>query len=443
MMQTISPHRPRESLAESLRHSPKKAKIWASLTIKERALLEYEWSFWARPSQRAPVGNWRTWLIDAGRGFGKTRSGAEWVREQAIADPMARGALVGRTAADVRDVMIQGESGILACSPPWFRPKYEPSKRRLVWPNGAMATAYSADKPDQLRGPQHTFAWADELASWRYTDAWDQLQFGLRLGKNPRQVVTTTPRPTPTIRALLRAATTAVTRGSTYDNKANLAPAFLDEIVRKYEGTRLGRQELYAELLEDVPGALWKRSMIDKVHVVAAPQMRRIVVAIDPAVSSTEASDETGIVCAGLGIDGRGYVLEDASGRYSPGEWASAAVKLYRDNQCDRIVAETNNGGALVEANLRTVDFNIPYRGVHASQGKRTRAEPIAALYEQGRISHVGALPQLEDQLCEWDPTMSTKSPDRLDALVWALTDLFYTPTQKQRSYDFRNLPPG
>jgi len=387
--------------------------------------LLYDWPFWARPKQLPPAGDWNTWLILAGRGFGKTRTGAEWVRDQVETHGKRRVALVARTAADARDTMVEGESGILACCPPWFRPRYEPSRRRLTWPNGAIATTYSGDRPDQLRGPQSDAAWADELAAWRYPEAWDQLLFGLRLGTDPRVVVTTTPRPTAIIRQLLADARTHVTRGNTFENRANLAGPALHQLLRKYEGTRMGRQELYAEILDDSSGALWNRAMLDAGRVMnlkTLPDLARVVVAIDPAVTSGETADETGIVVAGIGRNGHGYVLSDLTLRESPHRWGSVAVQAYHRYKADRIVAETNNGGEMVELTIRTVDDTVSYRGVHASRGKRTRAEPVAALYEQSRVHHVGALPELEDQMCLWEPGQD--SPDRMDALVWALTDL-------------------
>jgi phage terminase large subunit-like protein len=365
------------------------------------------------------------WLLLAGRGFGKTRTGAEYVRSKVESGEAGRIALVAPTAADARDVMIEGESGILAISPPWFEPKYEPSKRRLTWPNGAIATAYSADEPRRLRGPQHDLAYCDEIAAWEYPEAWDQLLLGLRLGKDPRAVVTTTPRPVRVIRELVKAETTHVTRGSTYDNRENLAPAFLEQIISKYEGTRLGRQELYAEILDDVPGALWTRAMLESALVDEAPELSRVVVAIDPAVTSGEDSDETGIVVAGLGVDGMGYVLADRTCRLSPDGWAKRAVTAFDEYRADRIVAEVNNGGDLVESTIRTVRRNTPYKQVRASRGKRVRAEPIAALYEQSKIKHVRGLGQLEDQMVTFLPEGGDSSPDRVDALVWALTELF------------------
>jgi phage terminase large subunit-like protein len=404
----------------------------ADLSPAEARSLLYDWSFWARPNQLPPGGDWRVWLLLAGRGFGKTRAGAEQIRARATTRTARRFALVAPTASDARDVMVEGESGILAISPPWERPRYEPSKRRLTWPNGAVATIFSADEPERLRGPQHDAAWCDELASWRYPEAWDMLMLGLRLGADPRVVVTTTPRPTKLIRALIADPTVVVTRGTTYDNRANLAPAFLGQIVRKYQGTHLGRQELEAELLENVPGALWNRGMIEATRASNAPELIRVVVAIDPATSSTEGSDETGIIVAGKDQDGRGWVLADASGRFRPTEWAKTAILAYRAHCADRIIAEVNNGGDMVETTLRMIDPNVPFTAVHASRGKITRAEPVAALYEQGRVHHLGVFPHLEDQMCAFacdvrgtfNIRSAGYSPDRVDALVWALTDL-------------------
>ncbi len=433
-----------DSLASSLASLPerKKRAILENLTREERARLEFLWPFWAREKQLAPKGSWRTWLICAGRAFGKTRSGAEWIREEVEAGRCGRVALVGATAADARDVIVEGESGLLAVSPPGNRPVYEPSKRRLTWPNGAIATTYSADEPDRLRGPQHDGGWADELAAWRYPEAWDQLQFGLRLGDNPRLVVTTTPRPTPIVRALIASPTTHVTRGSTYENRANLPDVFFEKIIARYEGTRLGRQELLAEILDDNPGAIFQQSDIERGRVRHHPLLVRIVVAIDPAISSTETSDETGIVVVGLGVDLHAYVLADLSGKYTPAEWAKKAIHAFRSMQADRIIAEVNQGGDLVKANLCTVDPRVPYKAVRASRGKRTRAEPIAALYEQGRVHHVGVFAALEDQMVAWDPvTTPYESPDRMDALVWGITELLLEAQPAHRN--FENLPPG
>lgn len=391
------------------------------------------WLGWRRREQMPPAGDWRTWLILAGRGWGKTRTGAEWVIDR-IDDGHERIALIGPTAADVRDVMVEGESGLLAVAPSDLEAHYEPSKRRVTFASGAICTTYSADEPDRLRGPQHDAAWADELAAWRYPEAWDQLQFGLRLGDDPRTIVTTTPRPTKEIRELVKAATTVVTRGSTFDNADNLAPAFLERILAKYEGTRLGRQELYAEILDDVPGALWSRAMLE--HAVTAcpspiPDTERLVVAIDPAVTSGEDSDSTGIVVAGR-YGKSAVVLADLTCRLSPDGWAKRAVDAYHEWKADRIVAEANQGGDLVKTVLRTVDPTVPVKLVHATRGKRVRAEPVAALYEQGRVFHTAVFPELEDELVTWTPD-SPHSPDRLDALVWALTDLDLSRPAKVR----------
>lgn len=397
----------------------------------------YDWSVWARPAQLAPDGDWRIWLILAGRGFGKTRSGAEWVRQQVETGCAGRIALVGATAADVRDTMIEGESGLLRIFPDETRPRYEPSKRRVTFPNGAIATTYSADEPDRLRGPNHDLAWADEVAAWRYPDAWDQLMFGLRIGDRPRAVATTTPRPTRLIRNLADRPDCVVTRGSTYDNAANLSSAFLDEMRNRYEGTRLGRQELEAELLLDADGALWNRDMLDDARTTTIPNLRRVVVAIDPAASANADSDETGIIVAGVDDHGHGYVLDDRSMKGSPAEWASAAVTAHHVHKADRIVAEANQGGDMISHTLRTVDASVPVKLVHASRGKRTRAEPVAALYEQGRVHHAGAFPELEDQLCTWTP--DGPSPDRLDALVWALSELMVGGREPQAVVPFQS----
>lgn len=414
-----------------------RASLLKGLTKKQAEDILWDWRFWARPNQLPPVGEWLTWLILAGRGYGKTRTGAEWVRSVVCGkSPLARGtlgriALVAETAADARDVMVEGESGILSVHPKEFRPLYEPSKRRLTWPNGAVGTLYNAVEPDQLRGPQHDGAWCDELAKWRYAqDTWDQLQFGLRLGDRPQQVVTTTPRPIPTLRQIMAAKTTRITRGSTHENRVNLAESFLQEIVGRFEGTRLGRQELNAEVLDDVPGALWTRAMIDANRISVAPEMRRIVVSVDPSGTKGDGEgDDIGIVAAGLGVDGRGYILEDLSCQMSPDGWGRRAVGGYHKHRADRLIAERNFGGAMVEHVIRTVDRSVSYREVVASRGKIARAEPVAALYEQGRVKHVGAHPALEDQMCAMtsDGYIGEGSPDRADAAVWAITDLMLT----------------
>jgi len=434
------------SLLEQLADLPKAevdALIRAMAPVEANAF-ECDWRYRARPEQLPPVGSWRVWLLMAGRGFGKTRCGAEWVRAEVKAG-RRRIALVGPTAADARHVMVEGASGILAISPDPERPLYEPSKRRLTWPNGAVATTYSADEPERLRGPQHDAAWCDELAAWRYPEAWDMLMFGMRLGGDPRVVVTTTPKPTKIIRDLLDDPTTIITRGTTYDNATHLAPAFLAQIVKRYEGTRLGRQELNAEVLEEVPGGLWNRKRLEELrwpHNKAVPELVRIVVAIDPAASSNEDADETGIILAGKDANGTGYVLGDYSGRYTPTQWAGHAIALYREHKADRIVAEVNNGGEMVENTLRMVDRNVAFTAVHASRGKVIRAEPVAALYEQrpGRVWHVGSFPRLEDQMCgftiDFDRKTAGFSPDRVDALVWAFTDLLVEPMASEGLFE-------
>ena len=382
------------------------------------------WPLWARDNQIAPPGDWSVWLLMAGRGFGKTRTGAEWVRDRVESGASGRVALVARTPADVRDVMIEGDSGLLNICPPSNRPKYEPTKRRLTWPNGAFALAFSSHEPDQLRGPQFDAAWCDELATWEYPrETWDNLAFGLRLGTSPQCVVTTTPRPIELLRELMDREDVHVTRGSTYENRRFLASSFIRQIERRYQGTDTGRQEIFAELLEEAEGALWRRDWIS--HTETVPDLNRIVVAIDPAMSSRPDSAETGIVVAGTDDDLRGYVLEDGSGRMSPNEWACRAIDLFDRHAASRIIGERNNGGDLVGTVLRTASEgrSLPIRLVTASVGKYARAEPVAALYQQGRVLHVGSFSRLEDQLCTWEPGSST-SPDRMDALVWALSDL-------------------
>ena len=394
--------------------------------VAERLIHTWEW--WARPDQLPPSTDWFTWLLLGGRGNGKTRTINEWLLQRVRAGTARRIALIAKTPADIRDTVIEGESGLVTIAHPSERPLYEPSKRRLTWPNGAVALAFSAYEPDQLRGPQFDTAICDEVAAWKYPRlTWDNLMFGLRLGDDPRCAAATTPKPIALLKEIIADPDTAVTRGSTYANRLNLAPTFFRKVVARYEGTRTGRQEIYAELLEESEGALWVRANLDagRIAADAMPELQRIVVAIDPAATANENSDETGIVAAGRGIDGHGYVLADGSERLSPAAWAARAVNLLTDWSGDRIVAEVNNGGDMVEHTLRTSDRNVPYKGVHASRGKRTRAEPIAALYEQGKMHHVGAFPELEDQLCTWEPTTGASSPDRLDALVWAFTELF------------------
>jgi phage terminase large subunit-like protein len=407
------------SLPESQRQN-----FLESLSPTETDGLIEDWHFWARADQLPPSGAWTTWLVLGGRGAGKTRAGAEWIRALVDAGQAGRIALVGETLGDVREVMIDGPSGLTSLTRKG-RPRYEASRKRLLWPNGAVAQAFSAGEPESLRGPQFDAAWADEVAKWRYAEAtWDMLQFGLRLGSRPRQVVTTTPRPVPIVKRLMGDPTTQVTRASTYENRANLADAFFNSVISRYEGTRLGRQELDAELIEDNPDALWSRAMIDATRVRVAPDLKRIVVAVDPPATSGPDADECGIVVVGVDADGKAYVLDDRSmGGLTPLTWASRVAKAYRDFEADRIVAESNQGGEMVSTILRQVMPTAPVTLVRATRGKWTRAEPIAALYERGAVAHVGAFAKLEDQMCDFVAGQG-KSPDRVDALVWALTDL-------------------
>jgi phage terminase large subunit-like protein len=406
----------------------------AALSEDEADAMLHDWEFWARPNQLEPQRErpWINWLVMAGRGFGKTRVGSEQVRRWVQHFPIVN--LIGPTVADVRDVMVRGigaRSSIMEVCRKDERPDYEPSKRRLTWPNGAVSLLFSAEDPESLRGPQHMKVWADELGAWKRPDeAWEQIEFGLRLGLNPQAVITTTPKPTKLIKALAKSPDTFVTSGSTYDNRSNLAPAFFNSIITKYEGTRLGRQELNAELLEDRPGALWTLLAIDTDRVQVCPPLSRIVIAADPAVTSGEDSAEWGIVAVGQGPSPAGadwpphyYLFDDLSEKLSPNDAARKIVGAYQAHKADRVIAEVNNGGDLVEAILRTVNLNFAYQAVHASRGKLTRAEPIAALYEQHRVHHVGAFGILEDQMCDYVPFLS-KSPDRMDALVWGITAL-------------------
>lgn len=378
-----------------------------------------------------------------GRGAGKTRAGAEWVRGIALGDPdfstrpVGRIALIGETFSDARNVMVEGPAGILAIHARHERPTWSPSLRKLEWPNGAVAQVFSAEDPDSLRGPQFEAAWADELAKWKHgEETWDMLQFGLRLGARPRQMVTTTPRPIPLLRRFLSDPAVAVSRVRTADNAENLAPAFLETVIGRYGGTRLGRQELDGEIVEDRPDALWTRDGIELNRVDAAPPLMRIVVAVDPPASSSKRADACGIVAAGVDEGGTAYVLEDASASgLKPPEWAAKAVALYRRLQADALVVETNQGGEMATGVIREVDPSVPVASVRATRGKYLRAEPVSVLYAQGRVRHVGALPELEDELCDFGPGgLSTgRSPDRMDALVWALTELMLRERREPR----------
>jgi len=412
----------------------------AGLPLEHLRFLNWDWQTWARddqlPPERDAQGNiWRTWLILGGRGSGKTRAGAEWVRAMAAELGRSGGhgsgriALVGETLEQARSVMVEGVSGLLAIHPPNERPRFEFSKRQITWPNGVVAQLFSAEDPESLRGPQFAVAWLDEIAKWRRAEeAWDMLQFGLRLGIAPQQVVTTTPRPVAILKRIMGEESTVVTRVRTSANAANLAPAFLAEMERRYAGTALGRQELDGELIEDMSCTLWRREWIEENRIPHAPQLQRIVVAVDPPVTATASSDACGICVAGLGPDGRAYVIADRTlqGR-EPQVWARAAINAYREFRADRIVAEVNQGGDLVQGVLRQIDPSVPIRMVRATRGKWLRAEPVAALYAEGRVAHVGTHAALEAQMLAFgaDGLVAGRSPDRLDALVWALTELF------------------
>ncbi|MGX1309337.1 phage terminase large subunit-like protein [Amorphus suaedae] len=417
-----------------------RAEFLAELPHETLAWLAREWTFVARDEQLPPEGDWTVWLILGGRGAGKTRAGAEWVKGMALGKdgfaraPVGRIALVGENLIDARAVMIEGVSGLLSVHSADERPLWQPSRRRLEWKNGAVAELFSADDPESLRGPQFGAAWADELAKWRQAEeAWDMLQFALRLGERPRQAVTTTPRPIPLLTRLMEAPATAVARMPTRDNAANLAPGFLDRVVGRYRGTRLGRQELEGEILADREDALWSRATVERARVDAAPALTRIVVAVDPPASGGRAS-VCGIVAAGIGADGIGYVLaDDTLSAAAPDVWAARAIATYRRFKADALVAEVNQGGDMVAAVLRQVDGSVPVTNVRAHRGKWLRAEPVATLYAQGRVRHAGAFPELEDELCGFGPdgTANGRSPDRLDALVWAITALMLAPQSR------------
>jgi len=411
------------SIAEWLANQPDYAETLAKLPDDELDKLSHNWRFWARPDQLPPHGDWFCWLIRSGRGAGKTWTGANWVIERAKQN-LAPIALIAQTKADARDTMVElGPSSIMKVAPPDFMPEYEPSKRRLTFPNGATATVFSGDEPNQLRGPQHSTVWIDELAKFKYPDeTWDNMEFGLRLGDAPQVLVTTTPRPLPIIRRLIKDKRTVDIVVSTFANKHNLSSSFLERIKARYDGSRLGKQELYGELLDDTPGALWTADLIDKTRVEDTPRMKRIVVGVDPAVSATTTSNATGIVACGVGIDGHLYILADATIAGTPKEWGKAVINLYQNVKADKIIAEGNQGGDLVKANIRQIDRYAPVKMVRATRNKFTRAEPIATLFEQGKAHIVGRLPQLEDELTTW--VHGEKSPDRLDAMVWGATEL-------------------
>ena len=416
--------------AEQLARTPlvDAAKWIANMTAREAEAAWRSWHFWRLAAQAEPEGDWGIWLVMAGRGFGKTRMGAEWVRERAEADGKLRIALVGATLTEARNVMVEGESGLLASAANGVPVVWEPSLKKLTWANGAVAHIYSAAEPESLRGPQHHLAWADEIAKWPYgIDAWDNLMFGLRIGVRPQVVATTTPRPVPLVRRLLQDKAVQRTVGRTIDNAANLPESYLRTMRADYGGTRLGRQELDGELIEDAEGALWTRDGIEACRVRVAPDMVRVVIGVDPPASST--GDACGIVAVGLCASGQGWVLADDSvSGESPEGWARAVAAAAAHWQADRVIAEKNNGGEMVESVLRAADVAMPVRLVHASKGKVPRAEPVAALYERSRVHHAGAFPALEDELCGLivggGYEGPGRSPDRADALVWALSEL-------------------
>jgi phage terminase large subunit-like protein len=417
--------------------------------------LPYLFEFWALDHQLAPEGDWRTWIILGGRGAGKTRAGAEWVRSMVEGsrprDPgMARHVgLIGETMEQAREVMVFGASGILACSPPDRRPQWISGRNLLVWPNGAEARLYSAFDPERLRGPQFDAVWADELAKWpKAQNTWDMMQFCLRLGENPRACVTTTPKNVEILKDLMARKSTVQTHATTHANRAYLADSFLTEVQERYAGTRLGRQELEGVLLSDVDGALWTSARLEAAHMTKLPEMDRFVVAVDPPAGANATSDACGIIVAGIVSQGpvsdwKIYVIEDASVQgVSPNEWAAAAIAAMDRHGADRMVAEVNQGGAMVETIVRSIDPSVSYRAVHATRGKAMRAEPVAALYEQGRVRHALGLGELEDEMCQMTVQGygGTGSPDRVDALVWALTDLFLEPAKRWRAPHIRTL---
>ncbi len=420
------------SLAEQIARlsDAQRDELFAGLTPAEQSLMQAHWEFWSRGNQRAPDGLWRIWLVLAGRGYGKTRAGAEWVRDYARKFGGRRIALVGATMREARAIMVEGESGLLAIAHHWERPHFEPSIDRLTWPNGSLATLYSAAEPENLHGASHHIAWADEIAKWKAgMAAWDNLMLGLRLGDYPRAVATTTPRPVPLIKRLLEDPSVMVTRGRTLDNRLILGRGFVAAMDNAYGGTRLGRQELDGELITDIAGSLWPRALIEACRVDDRPALVRVVVAVDPPVGAKPDSDACGIIVAGLGADDQGYVLDDASVQGAgPDRWAATVAAAARDWSADRVIAEANQGGAMVRSVLKAVERNLPLTLVHATRGKVARAEPVAALYERRRVHHVGAFPQLEDELAGLiiggGYAGPGRSPDRADALVYALTEL-------------------
>jgi phage terminase large subunit-like protein len=437
--------------AQSLREMPD-AEVQEALSKMSKnqiEALQKEYTFWARPEQIEPEGDHNVWFLNCGRGFGKTWTGAQWVREK-VKEGHKRIACVASTNSDIERVMVKGESGFLALCSKYDKtyknkemgfPEWSPTKRTLSWANGAKVEFYSAEEPERLRGPQFSAAWCDELAAWnKDISTWDMLQFCLRLGKHPKVCVTTTPKSTKLVRKLLKDPKTCVTVGSTFDNAANLADTYLTAVKEQYEGTRLGRQELYAEVLEENEGALWTLEVLDACQIDRKdlPDLTRVVVSVDPAVTSNAESDMTGIVVAGVDVNGKGYILGDYTDKLTPQGWAAKAIELYHKFEADRIVAEVNQGGDLVKHTIHGEDETVPLKMVRASRGKYARAEPVSALYERGLVHHVSdtddpeaSLNELQVQLTTWEPLGSIGSPDRLDALVWALTELMLNGYQK------------
>ena len=426
------------AVAERLRElDPAQARRYLETATDDEVRVVIEslgWEALARAKQRWPTGTWRTWILSTGRRFGKTRVGAEYCHQIAMEKPGRKIALIGRTVADVRDVMIRGASGLQHTGSPYVECKYTPSNRVFEWPNGSYALTFSSEKPDQTRGHEFDFAWADELAAWRKPrETWANLKLGMsKVGGTSRIIGTTTPRPLNFLRELYAEDSTHLTTGATMENAPNLSPEYLKEVIDLYEGTTTGRQELYGELLDEAEGALWKRKNFDEHRVAKALDLEEIVVAIDPAVTANEDSNETGLIVVGSkhvedgghGLRKHFYVLDDQSDRHTPLGWAKTALDQYAFWEADMIVAEVNNGGDLVEATIRQLDEDVPYRAVRAARGKQPRAQPVASLYEQGRVHHVGLFEDLEDQCCNWVPGESADSPDRMDALVWGITKL-------------------
>lgn len=444
-MASTSKRRAPKSISDSIAWRPREEidELLQGLSENAQAAFPFLFDFWGmKKHQLPPGGDWTTWLILGGRGAGKTRAGAEWIRSKVEgATPEAPGecrrvALVGATLDEARDVMVRGESGIIACSPPDRRPEWHETRRTLTWPNGAEATCFSASAPEKLRGPQFDCAWVDELGKWRNARrAWDMLQLGLRLGRRPQQVVTTTPRANPVLEELMADKRTVTVSAPTSENAANLAPGFIEKVTETYGGTSQGREELDGEMVLDRPGALWTRSLIEAARQREAPEAERIVVAVDPPASAGDEADECGIIVAALS-DGVAYVLADRSSQGdTPQQWARRAVDAYHEFGADRLVAEVNQGGAMVETIIRGIDPMVSFKAVHASRGKAARAEPVSALYERGLVKHAGAFPALEDQMRSFGTDEPGRSPDRVDALVWAIWSLMLAPkTTKPRA---------